>query len=239
MGPLNSVERILIEPHVAAKGARMVGKKLIPLFLASFCVLWIGNNCRAEDSPLTEMDPDIAKEYGGKLVELFTKTQKDLPVKIDADPEKAVGLLNPNSNQGIILVPLKGFREDRETKDSEKDRGVGLCYIFMSPNFNPLVDGKPATEKQIRKIKLKTEEEERDVTCLICSVKHAEGDDWQLQVFSEGKEPLSKSSFEEATDAPKADLALTLKDVKDNKATLVINMFGKYCVTVPISHNIK
>ena len=217
----------------------MFARKLVPAFLFAACFVAIGNHSRAEDSPLTEMDPDIAKEYGGKLVELFTKTQKDLPVKIEADAEKAVGLLNPNSHQGIILVPLKGFREDREAKDSEKDRGVGLCYIFMSGDFNPLVDGKPATDKQLRKIKIKAEEEEREVTCLVCSVKHGEGDDWQLHVFSAGKEPLSKSSFEEATDAPKADLALTIKDVKDNKATLVINMFGKYCVTIPISHNVK
>jgi hypothetical protein len=217
----------------------MVARKLVPIFLFAACFLWVGNKSRAEDSPLQEMDPDIAKEYGGKLTELFTKTQKDLPVKIDADADKAVGLLNPDSHQGIILVPLKGFREDREAKDSEKDRGVGLCYIFMSADFNPLVDGKPATDKQLRKIKLKTEEEEREVTCLLCSVKHAEGDDWQLHVFSAGKEPLSKSSFEEATDAPKADLALTVKDVKDKKATLVINMFGKYCVTIPISHDVK
>jgi hypothetical protein len=218
----------------------MFARKLIPIVLcAAACVLWAGTKCRAEDSPLAEMEPDIAKEFGGKLTELLTKTFKDLPVKVDADPEKAVGLLNPNAHQGIILVPLKGFREDRDTKDSEKDRGVGLCYIFLSPEFNPLVDGKPATDKQLRKLKFKTEDEERDITCLVCSVKHAEGDDWQLHVYSGGNEPLSKSSFEEATDAPKADLALTIKDVKDNKATLVINMFGKYCVTIPISHKPK
>ncbi|HXY32965.1 MAG TPA: hypothetical protein VEI07_01995 [Planctomycetaceae bacterium] len=217
----------------------MVARKLVPVFLFAACVLWVGNKCRAEDSPLTEMDPDVAKEFGGKLIELLTKTHKDLPVKIDADPEKAVGLLDPNAMRGIILVPLKGFREDREAKDSEKDRGVGLCYIFMSSEFNPLADGKPATDKQLRKIKFKTDEAEKDVTCVMCAVKHAEGDDWQLHVYSGGKEPLSKSSFEEATDAPKAELALTIKDVKDNKATLVINLFSKYCVTIPISHNLK
>jgi hypothetical protein len=217
----------------------MLARRLVPIFLFTACFLWVGKNSRAEDSPLTEMDPEIAKEYGGKLTELFTKTYKDLPVKIEPDVEKAVGLLNPNSQQGIILVPLKGFREDREAKDSEKDRGVGLCYIFMSSEFDPLADGKPATDKQLRKVKIKTEEEEREVTCLVCSVKHAEGDDWQLHVFGADKEPLSKSSFEEATDAPKADLALTIKDVKDNKATLVINMFSKYCVTIPISHKVK
>lgn len=217
----------------------MVARKLVPVFLCAACLLWVGSKCRAEDSPLTEMDPDIAKEFGGKLTEVFTKTFKDLQVKIEADPEKAVGLLNPNVQQGIILVPLKGFREDREAKDSEKDRGVGLCYIFLSPEFTPLVDGKPATDKQLRKIKFKTEEAEKEVTCVVCSVKHAEGDDWQLHVYGAGNDPLSKSSFEEATDAPKADLALTIKDVKDNKATLVINLFSKYCVTIPISHNVK
>jgi hypothetical protein len=217
----------------------MVARKLIPICLVAASLVWVGGKCRAEDSPLTEMDPDIAKEFGGKLTELLNKTQKDLPVKIDADPEKSVGLLDPNAQRGIILVPLKGFREDREAKDSEKDRGVGLCYIFLSPEFNPLADGKPATDKQLRKIKFKTDEEEKEVTCLICSVKHTEGDDWQLHVFSAGNDPLSKSSFEEATDAPKAELALTIKDVKDNKATLVINMFGKYCVTIPISHKVK
>jgi hypothetical protein len=217
----------------------MVARKLVPIFLCAACLVWVGNKCRAEDSPLTEMDPDIAKEFGGKLTELFTKTQKDLPVKIDPDAEKAVGLLDPNNMRGIILVPLKGFREDRETKDSEKDRGVGLCYIFMSSEFNPLADGKPATDKQLRKMKFKHEDTEKEITCVLCSVKHTEGDDWQLHVYSADKEPLSKSSFEEATDAPKADLALTIKDVKDNKATLVINLFGKYCVTIPISHNVK
>jgi hypothetical protein len=216
----------------------MVARKLIPVVLFAACFLWVGRNSRAEDSPLTEMDPDIARGYGAKLVELFSKTQKNLPVKIDADPNKAVGLLNPNSHQGIILVPLKGFREDRDAKVSEKDHGVGFCYVFVSTEFNPLVDGKPATDKQLRKIKIKTEEEEREAICLICSVKR-EGDDYQLQVYSAGKEPLSKSSFEEANDAPQAALALTIKEVKDYKATLVINMFGKYCATIPISHNIK
>ena len=134
----------------------MFARKLIPIFLcAAACVLWAGTKCRAEDSPLAEMEPDVAKEFGAKLTELLAKTYKDLPVKVDPDAEKAVGLLNPNAHQGIILVPLKGFREDRDTKDSEKDRGVGLCYIFMSPEFNPLVDGKPATDKQLRKLKFK------------------------------------------------------------------------------------
>jgi hypothetical protein len=219
----------------------MLANKLFPLFVFSVCVVWLGAKAWGDDSPLTETDPDVAKEYGGKIAEQFQKENKDLPVKIVPDADKAVGLFNADTNEGILLVPLKGLREESEgPKDAEKERGMGLCYIFMSPSYKPLADGKPADAKRLRIMKFKDSEgNEHDTLCLMCSVKHVEGDDWQLHVYSGDNEPLAKSSFEEATDAPKADLALTIKDAKDNKATLVINFFGKHCVTIPISHKTK
>jgi hypothetical protein len=219
----------------------MLVKKLVPLFALFVCVAWLGAKVRADESPLTEMDPDVAKEYGGKLAEQFNKEMKDLPVKIAPDADKAVGLVNADTNEGILLIPLKGFQEDNEVrKDAEKDRGIGLCYVFMSPSFKPMADGKPASAKQLRTMKFKDSEgNEHDTLCLIGAVKHVEGDDWQLMVYSGDKEPLSKNSFEEATDAPKADLALTIKDFKDDKLSLVVNLFGKYSVSIPLSHKAK
>ncbi len=121
----------------------MLAKRLFPLFVFSVCVFWLGAKARADESPLSEMDPDVAKEYGGKIAEQFNKENKDLPVKIVPDADKAVGLVNADTNEGILLVPLKGFREETEgPKDAEKDRGIGLCYIFMSPSYKPLADGK-------------------------------------------------------------------------------------------------
>jgi len=216
----------------------MIAKKLFPVLIFSLSVFWLGSKLRAEDSPLTEMDPDIAKQYGGQIAEQFAKENKKLQVTIDADAEKAVGLFNPGSNEGIIMIPLKGFKEQNEgPKDAEKDTGVGLCYLFMSPTFNPLVDGKPVDQKKLRSVKFKDGDgNEKTATCLVCAVKHADGDEWQLYVYGTDKEPLVKSTFEEASDAPKADLALTVKDVQKDKATLVINFFGKYCTTIPIGH---
>ena len=142
----------------------------------------------------------------------------------------------PTRTRGSCSFRLKGFQEDNEVrKDAEKDRGIGLCYVFMSPSFKPMADGKPANAKQLRIMKFKDSEgNEHDTLCLIGAVKHVEGDDWQLMVYSGDKEPLSKNTFEEATDAPKADLALTIKDAKDDKLSLVVNLFGKYCVRIPL-----
>jgi hypothetical protein len=216
----------------------MTAKKLFPILVFALSVLWLGSRTRGDDSGLSEMDPDIAKEYAAKLTEQLHKEHKDLPVKIDPDAEKAVGLTNADTNEGILLVPLKGFREESEgPKETEGGRGLGLCYIFSSPSYVPAVDGKPADPKKLRTMKFKDGEgNEHETVCLVCAVKHGQGDDWNLLVYGAGKEPLSKSSFEEATDAPKADLALTIKDASANKATLVINLFGKYCVAIPMSH---
>lgn len=218
----------------------MVAKKLLVLVVVSACVAWLGAKAWADESSLSEMDPEMAKEFGGKITELFTKAHKDLPVKINADAEKAVGLVDTDTNEGIILVPLKGFREESEAQGAEKNNGIGLCYVFMTPTLAPLTDGKPTEAKNLHTVKVKDSDgNEHEAVCLMCAVKHVEGDDWQLQVYSAAKEPLAKASFEEATDAPQKELALTIKDVKDKQATLVINLFGKYCVNIPISHKQK
>jgi hypothetical protein len=219
----------------------MLNKRLVPLFALFVCVFSLAAQVQADEISLSEMEPDVAKEYAGKLAEQFNKEMKDLPVKIAPDADKAVGLVNADTNEGILLIPLKGFQEDNEIrKDAEKDRGIGLCYVFMSPSFKPMADGKPASAKQVRIMKFKDSEgNEHDTLCLIGAVKHVEGDDWQLMVYSGDKEPLSKNSFEEATDAPKADLALTIKDAKEDKLSLVINLFGKYSVSIPLSHKAK
>jgi hypothetical protein len=219
----------------------MLYKKLVPLFAMFVCVFWLGAKVQADEISLSEMDPDVAKEYAGKLAEQFNKEMKDLPVKIAPDADKAVGLVNADTNEGILLIPLKGFQEDNEIrKDAEKDRGIGLWYVFMSPSFKPMADGKPASAKQLRIMKFKDSEgNEHDTLCLIGAVKHVEGDEWLLMVYSGDKEPLSKNTFEEATDAPKSDLALTIKDAKGDKLSLVVNLFGKYCVSIPLSHKAK
>jgi hypothetical protein len=228
-------------------------KKLISLFLLSACTLWVGGKLSADDkpkdekaakkeekkedkktesAPLEEMDPDTAKEYGGMINTLFgkqIKDAKDVQVKFDVDVDKAVGLVNMSTREGIIAIPVKNFKEDRENKAVETDNGMGLCYLFMSQTYNPIVDGKPVDPKKLRTVKFSDGEgNERAATCLLCSVKHVEGDDWQLYVYGSDKQPIVKSPFGEAGDAPKADLALTIQDPTATQGQLVFNLFGKY-----------
>jgi hypothetical protein len=227
-------------------------KKLSCLFALSVCTLWIGGHLLAADKdekkaekteekkaeeskPLEEMDADTAKEYGGMIAQLFAKSLKNPQVKIEGDVDKATGLVNLTTREGIIAIPVKNFKEDRENKAVETDTGMGFCYLFMSQSFNPLIDGKPIDVKKLRTVKFSDPDgNERSATCLLCSIKHVDGDDWQLFLYGNEKEPVLKSPFGEATDAPKADLALTVQDPTKDQAQLVLNLFGKYSASVPI-----
>lgn len=212
----------------------MIAKKVAWVFVLSVLALSCGARVRAADNPLQELDPEIAQRFGKGIAEKFTKEHKNLQLKIDADVEKAVGLFNPDSNEGIIAIPVKNWKEDRDNKETEKDLGAPMCYLFMSQTYNPLVDGKPIDGKKLRKIKFGNEGEEREVTCLLCSVKHVDVDDWELLVFGADKEPLVKAQWGEAPDAPKGGIALTVADPKNDKANLVFNIFGKYSASLQI-----
>jgi hypothetical protein len=215
----------------------MPAKKLFCIFVLSVGALWLGARARAADTPLQEMDPDIAKQYGGMLAERFAKENKSTQVKVDVNVEKAVGLFNPGTNEGIIAIPAKNLKEDRENKEAEKECGVGLCLLLMSQSYNPLIDGKPVDAKKLRKVKfMDPDGNEKDATCLVCSIRHIEGDDWQLYVYGADKEPLIKSPWGEAADAPKGDLVLTIQDPTKKSASLVFNIFGKYASMITINH---
>ena len=200
-----------------------------------------GGPRRADDSALTDMDPDLAKEYGGKLTEQFNKEFKDLPVKNRCPmPIRRSGSSTPTRTRASCLSRSRDFtKRTRGPRTPKRTTGSGCATSSCTSSFKPLADGKPADAKRLRIMKFKDSEgNEHETLCLECSVKHVE-DDWQLMIFSGDKEPLAKSSFEEATDAPKADLALTIKNAKDDKSTLTINLFGKYCVGIPVSHKAK
>jgi hypothetical protein len=211
----------------------MLLKPLVWVCAFSVCTLWLGAGVRA-DSPLTEMDQEIAQRYGKGIADLFAKPYKDPQVKIDADPEKAVGLYNPDTNEGIIAIPVKGWKEDPGSKEAEQGNGRPMCYLLMSSTYNPFIDGKPIDAKKLRSVKLKRNGEERDVTCFVCSLKHNGGNEWLLQLYGADKEPVIKAPFKADSDAPKQDLALTLKDGKDDKASLVFSTFGKYASSITI-----
>jgi hypothetical protein len=195
--------------------------------------LWFAPASRAEE--FEKMEPDAAQRYAEHLTEKFVKETKELQVKFDVDPAKAAGL--HAGKDGILMVPIKTLKEGEIDPAVETENGGGICYLDCSQCFHPLVEGKPADSANLRKVKIMDGEgNEQEAACFLVTAKHVEGDEWKLFVFGADKKPLVESRWGETTENKEGDLAIHVRDAKDNKADLVFTLFNKYSASLAIGH---
>lgn len=199
--------------------------------VALLALLGFGSACQAED--LQAMSRESAQLYAQHLSELFDKDNKERQVKFEVDPSQATGL--HASGDGILVVPMKGLKEGEIDPAVETENGGGLCYLFMSPCFTPVVDGKPIDGKKLRRVKYSNGQGgEREAICLLVTVKHVGGDDWRLYAYGAEKSPVIDARFSESAENVDTTLAMRVNGAKDNKANLALTLFKKYSASFPI-----
>lgn len=203
------------------------------VLFAAMTLLLAGAAARAEE--LEKIDAELTQKIGAHLVELFNKETKEPQVKFEGNPEKAVGL--HLERDGIIMVPIKTLKEGELDPAIDSENGAGICYLFMSSDFNPLIDGKPVDAKKLRTVKFEDQEgNSRDTTALLVTAKRIDGEDYRLYVFGADKKPLVESRWGESTENTEGDLAMHVSGAKDKKANLVFTLFNKYSASIEISH---
>jgi len=205
-------------------------KNLCLTSLAALC----GLVSLASGDELERMDSDIAKQYGKHISELFAKDLKDVAIQFDVDAELARGF--HSDENGILMVPMKGMKENEINPDVEKENGAGLCYLFMSPCYQPHADGKEIDASKLLSVKFTDGEgNSREALALIITVKHAGGDDWKLYAFGKEKAPLIKSQFGVASGTGKGVVDISVDSPKEQKANLTFTVVSQYAASFPIS----
>ena len=188
---------------------------------------------RAEE--MKQMPPETCQLFAKHLSELFEKQHAERQVKFEVDLTKAVGL--HADQDGIIAVPIKGLKEDNVDPAVESENGAGLCYLFLSPCYSPMIDGKPIDAKKLRRVKFNHgDSDEREAICLIVSVKHIGGDDWRLYAFGAEKAPIIDSHFAESTEKVDNAMAMRVTGAKDKKADLAFTLLKRYSASFAIAH---
>jgi hypothetical protein len=182
---------------------------------------------------LQTLSSETTQLYARVLVDQFEKEFKDRPSKIEADVDRAKGL--HVDQDGIILVPAKGLKEDSIDPAVESENGAGLCYLFLSPCYAPLADGKSIDSKNLYRIKYNDGQGgQKEAICLLVTVKHKGGDDWRLFGFGPQKAPVVDSQFGESSSDVEKPLAMTVSGGKNNKADLALTLFKKYSASFAI-----
>jgi len=67
---------------------------------------------------------------------------------VGANADKVIGLAA--GREGIILVPAEDLKEGEEHADVHAEKGAGLACLFLSPRFNPVIDGKPIPQDKLQ-----------------------------------------------------------------------------------------
>jgi len=130
---------------------------------------------------------------------------------------------------------VKDLKEGETDEAVHTEQGAGLAYLFCSPRFDPMIDGKKIDAKKLRTIKYNDDNgTEKTATCLILAVRNVEGDDWRLYAYGADKKPVIDAKFAEAGEVTKGNLAIAVKDAKGKKQTLVVTLFGKYAADFTI-----
>jgi hypothetical protein len=205
--------------------------KICSLFTA-VCMSMATTTVMAQD--LSELDEDTTTAYAQQLTEQFNKV-KDHQVKIEVDPKQAVGLVD--DSEGIIIVPTKDLKEGETDDAVNTELGAGLAYLFCSPRFDPIINGKKIDAKKLRTVKYKDDDgAEKTATCLILTVRNVEGDDWRLYAYGAEKKPVIDAKFAEAVEAPEGNLTIAAKEAKGKKQMLVVTLFEKYAAEFAIGH---
>ncbi len=198
-----------------------------------FALLGLGSVGHADD--LEPMAAEMSQLFAQHLSELFNKENQERQTKFDVDPSQASGLRS--GQDGIIIVPAKGLKEGTVDPAVETECGSGLCYLFMSPCYAPVINGQPVDAKKLRSVKFDNGEgEKREAVCLLVTVKHVEGDDWRLYAFGADQKPVINSQFGLADSAGDKTLAIKVNGAKDKKANLELTLHKKYSASFSIAN---
>ncbi|NOY41113.1 MAG: hypothetical protein GXP26_04660 [Planctomycetes bacterium] len=204
-------------------------KNSIKAALASLVLLACSPVAVAEN--LSGLDASTAQTYAQHLVEKMADVEGQ-QVKVVADPTLAQGL--GADGEGVILVPAEGFKEGEENPEVHTEKGAGLALLFMSPRFNPVIEGKPIAQDKLHTISYSDGDgEEKKATCLILAIRNIAGDDWRLYAYGKDAKPLVDSKFGESFAESEGPLAIDA-DTTDEESSLVVTVFGKYSASFEI-----
>jgi hypothetical protein len=175
---------------------------------------------------LAPIPTEDAQPVAAALAELTSKNEK-FPAKVTADLDSIKGFISENQEQGLIVIPIKGLKEDRENPALVSDKGMVIGVIY----FSNLLPGELKDKKKLFETSIPDEQRGgmREVRYGLLTVKKVSDEEFQLQVWGLDKEPVAAGPLsEEGTDL-KGPIDLDL-----NGDDLEFTLLGKYPTFIPL-----
>jgi hypothetical protein len=175
---------------------------------------------------LSPIPTEDAQPIAAALADLTAKNDK-FPVKATADLDNIKGLVSENQEHGLIIIPLKGLKEDRENPALASEKGMPIGVIY----FSNILPGELKDKKKLFETTIPDEQRGgmREVRYALLTVKKVSDEEFQLQVWGVDKEPVAAGPLSEEQGDEKGPIDLDL-----NGDDLEIKLLGKFPTFLPV-----
>jgi len=185
---------------------------------------------------LEPMSGEEAEKIAARLCEL-AKEIEEPQIKISPDLDQANGVHVPRE-LGLLVVPQKGLEESEELAAKFKtDLGAPVAYLFAY-RVVPIVEDEAIESEKLRTLKLDDDGDHVEVYVYLLAVRQLAGDDYRLQAYGSGKEPIIDARFAQAAGSGSQTVTVEIKDVDTDKhqGTAVVTVFGKFQAQFRVGH---
>lgn len=160
---------------------------------------------------LKPLGDEVVRRIAPKLMEKVDATA-DLPAKVTADNDHAKALVNEEAPSGLMIIPAKELKDDRNNPELAKGKGVPVGVFFL---YNLLPEGAADKNKLFSLSYTNDDGEQHDVRFGVLTIHKVEGH-FQLELWGSAEEPVAKTRLGNEEGDGKGPLAIevTGKEVK-------------------------
>jgi hypothetical protein len=195
------------------------------LLLVALCVCW-APLVKAQEPE--RFDTETAQKLGKELAAVTAKLT-DLPVKLALDDKQATGMKSKEA--GLLLVPDSKLTADALKKIDREVVPVGAIYFRK---ITPVVADEPVAADNHRTVEATINGKAATVTVVPLAAARVAGR-LVLLAYTKGKTPALVTDLAEIEEKIDLPLDVTPRRGGDRRATLLINVLGKYRAAVPVA----
>jgi hypothetical protein len=190
-------------------------------------ILTLGMLFWIQEAVAQERVPDEeAKQVAQVLIEAAGRLKA--PLKIEVDSGKAYA--KRRDEYGVMLLPAKKLSADAISRAGKEIVPVGQIWLR---NLAPVVENKVLSSKKLHMVSVTYKEHELNLGLCFIGVQN-EKDKPALVILSKEKTPLITLPLELADQKQELPLEFLVSIEEDRRATLTLQIAGKYRAKLPV-----
>jgi hypothetical protein len=198
----------------------------------NFCVISMNLAVLVLASDPNRLPQDETRGYARLCVE-WANGLSDLPIKTDADPDRACAVRGEGG--GAMVIPDSKLTADRLAGAGKDVIPLGQLWLRK---WTPVLNGKPTPNDDLRIVAVTVDDKDRPMPLLLLGVR--QGDKGlELLAYARNREPMVVLPLKKMEVGEELPLGLEWKRGDKAADTLTLTVLGKYQAVLAIGPQVQ